>query len=133
MNVSSEHFLRLHQSEQSILEDYANRMGRLHLVVEEEGRAVSRDSERDFWEFVHRHPFAQAGQLVVTDEGFVRLVWKRGDEEHIGIRFLGNRMVRYVIFNRRPGERGLSEFSGDDTADGVVRQAHACGLSVFRA
>ena len=132
VNAFDEHLLQIHLSEQSTLEAYAKRTDHLRLIVEEEGRRISEDSERDFWDFVHRHPFAQTGQVIVTDEGHLRLVWKGDDESHIGIRFLGGRRVRHVIFNRRAGERILLETSGEDSFDGLVSQAHACGLQVFR-
>jgi hypothetical protein len=131
-NAFEEHLLQIHLSEQLILKEYAKRIDRLHLILREEGRGIDRDSELDFWNFAHRYPFAQAGQVIVTDEGHLRLVWKGSDEAHIGIRFLGERRVRYVIFNRRAGERALLEISGEDSFDGLVSQAHACGLQMFR-
>jgi len=133
VNAFEEHLLQLHLTEQRALEEYASRIEYLRLIVEEEGRMIRGDSERDFWDFVHQHPFTQSGQILVTDEGHIRLVWKGDDEAHIGIRFLGNRRVRYVIFNRRPGERELSESSGEDSFNGLVRQAHAYGLQALRA
>ena len=132
-NAFEKHLAELHSSEQLALEGYASRIDHLRLIVEEEGAKINSDSERDFWDFVHRHPLAAPGQLVVTNEGHLRLVWKGGHDTHIGMRFLGKRRVRYVIFNRRAGERDLLETSGEDTFAGVVRNAHACDLKVFRA
>ena len=131
-NAFEKHLLQIHLSEQLTLEEYAKRIDRLRLIVREEGREISKDSEGDFWNFVQRYPFAQTGQVIVTDEGHLRLVWKGSDEAHIGIRFLGDLRVRYVIFNRRAGERALLETSGEDSFDGLISQAHACGLKVFR-
>ena len=133
VNAFEEHLSELHLSEQLTLDEYVKRIDYLRLIVEEEGRTIREDSEVDFWDFVHRHPFSQSGQLIVTDEGHLRLVWKGDDEAHIGIRFLGGHWVRYVIFNHRVGERALLETSGEDSFDGLVSQAHACGLQVFRA
>ena len=133
VSAFEKHLSELHHEEQLALEGYAKRIDYLHLVVDEERGSVSGDSERDFWDFVHRHPFAEPGQIVVTNEGHLRLVLKGKDEAHIGIRFLGNRRVRYVIFNRRAGERVLLETSGEDGFEGLVSHAHACGLQVFRA
>lgn len=132
-NAFEDHLLQLHLTEQRALEGYANRIEHLRLILDEEDRTIHRDSEHDFWDFVHRHPFAQSGQIVITDEGHIRLVWKGDDEAHIGIRFLGNRRVRYVIFVHRPGERELSESSGEDSFDGLVKQARAYGLQALRA
>ena len=131
VNAFDKHLLEIHDAEQLTLEGYASRIDRLRLIVEEEGRTINEDSERDFWDFVHRYPLAQSGQLIVTDEGHMRLVLKGDDEAQIGIRFLGDRWVRYVIFNRRAGERALLESSGEDTFDGLVSQSNACGLRVF--
>ena len=110
----------------------AGGIDRLRLLVAEEEGVILDESEDDFWDFVRLHPFVGPGQVVVTSEGHVRLVWKGAGKAHIGIRFLGDRRVRYVIFNRRVGERGLVEMSGEDSFDGVVRQAQASGIPVFR-
>ena len=103
VDACEKHLLEIHRSEQAALAGYASRIARLHLIVEEEGGTISEDSERDFWDFVRRYPFTEPGQVVVTSEGHLRLVWKGGDEAHMGIRFLGDLRVRYVIFNRRAG------------------------------
>ena len=133
VNAFEEHLSQLHDSEQMALRGYATRIDSLRVIVEEDGGTISEDSEQDFWDFVRRYPLTEPGQVVVTSEGHLRLVWKGNDEAHIGIRFLGDRRVRYVIFNRRAGERALIESSGDDTFDGLVGQARACGLRIFRA
>lgn len=132
-NAFEKHLAELHSSEQFVLEGYASRIDHLRTIVEEEGSKIDSDSERDFWDFVHRHPFTAPGQLVVTNEGHLRLVWRGAHDAHIGIRFLGRRRIRYVMFNRRAGARDLLETSGEDTFTGVVRNAHACDLNVFRA
>ena len=122
----------LHWSEEPVWESYFRRLDYLRSVAVEEGITFSEVSERDFWEFLHRFPLAVEGQLIVTDEGHVRLVWRGNEDEQIGIRFLGSQRVRYVIFKRRPGEQDVSLVSGDDTFEGVVGQAKQFDLPVFR-
>ena len=126
------HLVDIYRSEQATLEAYGRRIDRLRLLVAEEEGVILDESEDDFWDFVRLHPFVEPGQIVVTSEGHVRLVWKGAGKAHIGIRFSGDRRVRYVIFNRRAGERHLVEMSGEDSFDGVVRQAQASGIPVFR-
>ncbi len=130
----------------SILDQYAQRVEYLHVIVNEEGGTIRQDSEQDFRNFVQQHPFKKPGQIVVTHEGHIRLTWRGDhessgavrrppraaqDEEHLGIRFLGGQRVRYVIFSRRADDQTRLETAGDDSFNGLVSQAQAHGLNAF--
>ena len=85
-------------------------------------------SERDFGHFIRSEPFIRKGNLVLMDNGNLRAVWKGEDGTHIGLQFLGGRMVQYVIFKRRSATEAVSRVAGRDSFEGVKRQIQAFDL-----
>ena len=80
-------------------------------------------SEDDFWEFIRWVPLAPRANVVVTDDGNLRIVWRTDKNEHLGIEFLGGSRVEYVMWRD-----GLEPKAGQDTLDGVKKQIHMSGL-----
>ena len=113
----------------NVYKDYSNRIEVLHRNVEDDGFGLSEASERDFWQYIRSTPFAQKAGLVLVDNGNLRAVWKGDDESHLGIQFLGNQWVEYVIFKRRPSTRHVARVAGHDTLDGVKRLIDAFDLT----
>ena len=109
--------------------DYRHRIESLHHNAEDDGFGLNETSERDFWQYIRSMPFAQKAGLVLMDNGNLRAVWKGDDGSHLGIQFLGNQWVEYVIFKRRPSTRHVARVAGHDTLDGVKRQIDAFDLT----
>ena len=111
---------------------YRNRIEELREYGEDEGVAINQASERDFWSFVKSLPVAsRKGSLVLMDNGNLRALWKGKQESHLGLQFLGDRMVEYVIFKRRKRARKISRVAGADTFDGIRRQIESFELSAL--
>lgn len=108
---------------------YSRRIEVLHSDAEADDFALNEASERDFWQYIGSIPFAQKASLVLMDNGNLRAVWKDDDESHLGIQFLGNQWVEYVIFKRRPSTGDIARVAGRDTLDGVKRQIDAFDLT----
>jgi len=94
-----------------------------------DGFSVNAASEEDFWSFVKSISFAQKAGLVLLDNGNLRAVWKGENGSHLGLQFLGNRLVEYVIFQRRRATRNVSRGAGRDTIEGIKRQIQAFDLT----
>ena len=94
-----------------------------------DGFSVNAASEEDFWSFVESISFAQKAGLVLLDNGNLRAVWKDENGSHLGLQFLGNRLVEYVIFQRRRTTRDVSRVAGRDTIEGIKRQIQAFDLT----
>ena len=62
------------------------------------------------------------------ENGNLRAVWKGENEAHIGLQFINNRSIQYVIFTRREPQSPVSRVSGRDTLDGIKRQIEAFDL-----
>ncbi len=76
---------------------YHRRIEWLPCDAAEEGFSVNEGSETDLWLFVKLLPLARRGDIVLRDNGNSRIVWDSDDESHLGIQFLGSRLLEYVI------------------------------------
>lgn len=122
MSITQENPRKIHK-------DYSLRIEVLRSDAEDDGFVLNEASERDFWHYIRSVPFAQKAGLVLVDNGDLRAVWKGDDESHLGIQFLGNQWVEYVIFKRRPSTSDVARVAGRDTLDGVKRQIDAFDLA----
>ena len=124
----------LAQKETRAREMYHAYMLRIEVLRSEallDGFSVNAASEEDFWSFVESISFAQKVGLVLMDNGNLRAVWKGENGSHLGLQFLGNRLVEYVIFQRRRATRDISRVAGRDTIEGIKRQIRAFDLTVL--
>ena len=110
---------------------YRLRIEDLRGDAEHDGFTVNEDSEMDFWSFIISMPFACEAEVVFLDNGNLRLIWDDEDGNHFGLQFLGDRMLQYVIFQRRRGTNHISRVAGRDTFDGVKRQVRAFELETL--
>ena len=101
---------------------YRDRIECLRSDAELDDFTVNESSKKDFWRFLASLPFACEGELVLLDNGNLRVIWDDEDGNHIGLQFLGDSMLQYVIFRQRKGSSRVSRMAGRDSFDGVRRQ-----------
>ena len=107
---------------------YANRLEVLKEQAELDGYSLNRASRDAFVEFLKKNPLIRRSRLVLMENGNLRAVWKGEKEDHIGLQFISNRSIQYVIFTRREPQFPVSRVSGRDTLDGIKRQIEAFDL-----
>lgn len=110
---------------------YRSRIAELRECGDNEGVTINEASEKDFWAFVKSLPFARRGSLVLMDNGNLRALWRGEQESQMGLQFMGDRMVEYVIFKRRKRARKVSRVAGADTFDGVKPQIDTFELNTL--
>lgn len=108
---------------------YMSRIKFLQNEALHDGNVLNPASEFDFNQFVRPERNIRKANLVLMDNGNLRAIWKDGQGSHLGLQFLGSRMVQYVIFKRREHGQQISRVSGRDSLDGVLRQIDAFELS----
>ena len=108
---------------------YANRIEVLREQAELDGYSLNLASEEAFYEFFQKNPLIRRGRLVLMENGNLRAVWKGENEAHIGLQFINNLSVQYVIFTRRDPQSPVSRVSGRDTMDGIKKQIEAFDLN----
>jgi len=101
---------------------YVQRITEIQQLAKDERLTVNQDSESDFWQFVDLDRRMGEGDIVLMDNGNLRLVWNDQKGSHLGLQFLGNQQVQYVIFKQRKPGKPISRVMGRDTFEGVREQ-----------
>ena len=107
---------------------YKNRIRVLKEQAELDGYSLNQPSKAAFLEFLEKNPLIRRGRLVLMENGNLRAVWKGGNSAHIGLQFLDNRSIQYVIFKQRIPSEPISRVTGRDTMEGISRQIDAFDL-----
>ena len=92
---------------------------------------VNEDSINDFWAFMKTSDFSRQAGLVLLDSGDLRAVWRENAGHDIGLRFMGNQEILYVILKRGAEERIAERATGTDSFDGVMKQIRSLNLLHF--
>lgn len=110
---------------------YVSRIEFLREEASEEGITFNENSELDFWKFIASIPFVRKGRLFLMDNGDLRAVWDDNEDNLVGLQFLGDSSVRYVIFKRRTESGFVSRVAGSDTLNSVIAQIKAFELDAL--
>ena len=104
------------------IQAYRSRIEELRRFAALDGFSVSKASARDFWSFLTSMPVGCEAEMVLLDNGNLRVIRDDEDGNHIGLQFLGNGRLQYVIFRRQKGSSHVSRVAGRDTFKGVRRR-----------
>jgi len=107
---------------QAARQQVKNRISFLLQEAKSEGIPFDRASEVDFWRFIDARPLLKKPRVFLVDNGNLRAVWKGEKGAHIGLQFLGDGKIQYVVFATRPGTLEPSRSYGRDTFEGTLRQ-----------
>lgn len=108
----------LSKAAKAVHQAYQTRIEALKSYAALDSFSLNEASERDFWSFIKASPFIKKGQLFLTDNGNLRATWKDSEGNHIGLQFLGNHSIQYVIFRHHPTGR-ISRVAGCETQSGI--------------
>jgi hypothetical protein len=65
--------------------------------------------------------------LFLNDNGNLRALWKNDHREQVGLQFLGEGNIQFVIFKLRKEPLGMSRVAGVDAKDKVLAHIRASG------
>ena len=85
---------------------YAERIGSLEHEGLAEEIELNENSEKDFWDFINTPAITRQAELVFIGEGNLRAIWEDETGNFVGLHFLGNRRIIYVIFKQHPNGKG---------------------------
>ena len=98
---------------------------------DEDIEAVNENSISDFWSFMEDNPYLRRAGLALLDNGDLRAVWRENDGNNVGLEFLGDESILYVMFRRYPDGRETERDAGITTFDGVVGKLQDLDLLSF--
>ncbi len=78
---------------------YVKRIEKLKELASEDGYRLDESSYNNFQEFLERYPRLARADLVLLDNGNLRAIWKGNNSTEIGLQFLKDSRVQYVLFN----------------------------------
>ena len=107
---------------------YEERIRALIAESEAEGSFFHPVSLAAFKGFVSQYPSMARGSLGLLENGNFRAVWKGERGTHLGLQFLPDGRIQYVIFKRRPDSDAILRVRGRDTPDGIRRRMEAFDL-----
>ena len=107
---------------------YVSRLKYLQDEAVHDGYVLRATSEVDFWQFVRSVPDVRQGNLVLMDNGNLRAIWKDNQGTRLGVQFLGDGLVQFVVFKQRKQGQPISRVSGRDSLEGLRRQIVAFEL-----
>ena len=116
---------------QQVWQAYKVRIEYLRSEAELDGITVNEASERDFWSFFRSMPFLRKSGVILMDNGNLRAVWRGEHKSRLGLQFLGDQSVEFVIFKRRQAAKEVSRAAGFDTLNGFKKQIHAFDLKTL--
>ena len=119
--------IKMHKETAGIHTRIRQRIELLKEIGKEEEIAYKENSEQDLWRFLKRLSFIKSPKLFLLDNGNLRAVWKGDDGKHIGLQFLGDGQIQFVIFSRRGGHN-MARIRGRDDFSGIVRQLDASAI-----
>ena len=78
---------------------YVERIETLKELASEDGYDLDESSYNNFHKFLEKYPRLVHADLVLLDNGNLRAIWKGENGAEIGLQFLNDSRVQYVLFN----------------------------------
>ena len=78
---------------------YDNRIETLKKFAREDGYDLHESSYANFNKFLKEYPGLVRADLVLLENGNLRAIWKGKNRAQIGLQFLKDSRVQYVLFN----------------------------------
>lgn len=110
------------------LKEYDSRLKYLRQEAAQDGCALEEASESDFKEFLRSVHNLHRGNLVLLENGNLRMIWKDAEGTQLGLQFLGGKAIQFVIFKQRKGAEQITRVAGRDSLTGITNLIGAFDL-----
>ena len=109
------------------IQSYKDRIEELRVDAAEEGISINETSIDGFGNFIHSIPGIVRGGLFLTEQGNLRAAWNDDSEDHVGLEFLDEQRVLYVIF-RDSGDGNFDDEADYSDIGGVISKIQGYNL-----
>ena len=107
--------------------EISKRLQFLKIEAEIDGVPFSDASLTDFQAFMRETRPRSRPSLFLNDNGNLRALWKNDRREQIGLQFLGEGNIQFVIFKQRKGTLAMARIAGIDAKDKILGHIKASG------
>jgi len=107
--------------------EISKRLQFLKIEAEIDCVPFSEASLADFRALIRETGFHARPSLFLNDNGNLRALWKNDRREQIGLQFLGDGNIQFVIFKQRKGTLCMARVAGIDAKDKVLGHIKVSG------
>jgi hypothetical protein len=100
------------RSKLEVIYEIGVRIAELRDDAKESGELFSESSQADFSKFVSRLALTRRPSIFLLDNGNLRAVWDNEKKELIGLQFLGDGSIQFVMFRLKEGTEIMDRTSG---------------------
>jgi len=105
------------------------RLQNLRVLAATDGEPYRVSSERHLFAFLQSVRHLRKPDIFLVANGNLRAVWKNAIGEQVGMEFLGDDEVQFVIFARRPTLARMARIAGRDSTVAASSQINTLGVS----
>ena len=98
---------------------FKNRIKLLSEQARSEDYSINPESKRTFWMFFKKFPKLKYGCLFLLDNGNLEATWDDDRNNHVGLEFVSQQTIGFVIFRNRSSSEPVSRLSGIETMNGI--------------
>jgi hypothetical protein len=115
----------------SWFDDFLSRITDLREIAKDEEGLFNEESAKEGERFASKLTTHRRPSVFLVANGNLRLLWASDAGEQIGLQFIGNSEVQYVLMARR--DEKIATVMGVDRVDAIMRYINAAGLAqLFR-
>ena len=105
-----------------MLKAYRERISELLAFAEEDALSLNPESKNDLLAFFDSQNTVRKGNLVLLDNGNLRATWRGDQGGFVGLQFLGNNNVQFVILENRSDDLSNSRAVGRISYERILQQ-----------
>ncbi len=113
--------------------EYSDRIEYLRREGEHEDITLSLESQSGFWQLMDTMPDAQRAEIVLLDNGNLRVFWRSENGDYVGLEVLGDDSIK-VLMRRRTSspDDSMTLHLGPGSTSEIVREieVHGFGFSI---
>lgn len=109
------------QEREKVRNSIKHRISTLKRLGLDEGITASEKSGKFLFDFFSKRMIENEPLIFLLENGNFRALWEGENGEQIGLQFLPDRNIQYVIFAQRPDRKDLARSFGSDTPEGIDR------------
>jgi hypothetical protein len=98
------------------------RLRELHLDALRDAEPFSESSLADLRSFLTTLQLTERPSIFLLDNGNLRLLWRNDAKEQVGLQFLGDGVVQFVMFAQRHNPPIMSRIAGADVLSAIRRR-----------
>ena len=111
-----------------VLQTYSHRLNELEEYARADGYSLNIGSKATFARFMEKLSSVRQPRLILMENGNLRAMWKCQKDFQMGLQFLDNNEVQFVIFRPRADSNEISRAYGRDSLEGIAKLITAFDL-----